>query len=135
MDLIKEREAFEDWFAERYPNIQKTIDNHRDHYSLVFQSNQYEAWVEAKKQAETALLEQFEINNKLVEQIEKLKAKAIPDGFVWVKIYDLELLRDSALEIKYASLNSDSDRIYSDIEDIQLSVERLIEAQEQSNDS
>lgn len=30
--------------------------------------------VESKKQAESALLEQFEINNKLVEQIEKLKS-------------------------------------------------------------
>lgn len=41
---------------------------------------------EAKAQSEKALLEQFEINNKLVEQIEKLKAKtqAIPDGFVLV---------------------------------------------------
>lgn len=33
-------------------------------------------------------------------------------------------------EIKYASLNNDSDRIFSDIEDIQLSIERLIELQE-----
>lgn len=31
---------------------------------------------EAKAQSEKALLEQFEINNKLVEQIEELKAKA-----------------------------------------------------------
>ena len=31
----------------------------------------------AKNQAEKALLEQFEINNKLVEQIEKLKAQAV----------------------------------------------------------
>lgn len=60
------------------------------------------------------------------------KAQAVPEGFVLVKMDDLELLRDSALEIKYASLNNDSDRIFSDIEDIQLSVERLIEAQEQN---
>lgn len=33
-----------------------------------------EAWLAAKAQSEKALLEQFEINNKLVEQIEKLKA-------------------------------------------------------------
>lgn len=33
-------------------------------------------------QKEKALLEQFEINNKLVEQVEKLKAQAIPDGYV-----------------------------------------------------
>ena len=62
------------------------------------------------------------------------KAQAVPEGFVLVKMDDLELLRDSALEIKYASLNNDSDRIFSDIEDIQLSIERLIEAQEPAND-
>ena len=128
MDLLKESDLFEQWWDDEG-------QYHRaggDDYCKTFA---WEAWIFSKAQSEKALLEQFEINNKLVEQIEKLKAKAIPDGFVWVKIYDLELLRDSALEIKYASLNSDSDRIYSDIEDIQLSVERLIEAQEQSNDS
>ncbi|KGH49039.1 hypothetical protein GS19_15820 [Acinetobacter idrijaensis] len=62
------------------------------------------------------------------------KSQAVPEGFVLVKMDDLELLRDSALEIKYASLNNDSDRIFSDIEDIQLSIERLIEAQEPAND-
>ena len=62
------------------------------------------------------------------------KSQAVPEGFVLVKMDDLELLRDSALEIKYASLNNDSDRIFSDIEDIQLSIERLIEPQEPAND-
>ena len=62
------------------------------------------------------------------------KAQTVPEGFVLVKMEDLELLRDSALKIKYASLSSDSDRIFSDIEDIQLSVERLIELQEPAND-
>ena len=62
------------------------------------------------------------------------KAQAVPDGFVLVKMDDLELLRDSALDIKYASLSNDSDRIFSDVEDIQLSVERLIEAQEPTNE-
>ena len=61
-------------------------------------------------------------------------AGAVPEGFVLVKMDDLELLRDSALKIKYASLSNDSDRIFSDIEDIQLSVERLIELQEPTND-
>lgn len=55
------------------------------------------------------------------------KAQAVPNGFVLVEMNDLDLLRDSALEAKYASLNNDSDRIFSDIEDIQLSIERLIE--------
>lgn len=62
------------------------------------------------------------------------KAQAVPKGFVLVKMEDLELLRDSTLKIKYASLNNDSDRIFSDIEDIQLSIERLIELQEPAND-
>ena len=62
------------------------------------------------------------------------KAQTVPEGFVLVKMDDLELLRDSTLKIKYASLNNDSDRIFSDIEDIQLSIERLIEAQEQSHE-
>lgn len=62
------------------------------------------------------------------------KAQAVPEGFFLVKMDDLELLRDSALKIKYASLSNDSDRIFSDIEDIQLSVERLIELQEPAND-
>ena len=61
-------------------------------------------------------------------------AGAVPEGFVLVKMDDLELLRDSALKITYASLSNDSDRIFSDIEDIQLSVERLIELQEPTND-
>ena len=51
MDLQKEREAFEKWFATRYPNIQKTIDLHNDHESIVFRNNQAEAWQAAKAQA------------------------------------------------------------------------------------
>ena len=38
-----------------------------------------------KAQSEKALLEQFEINNKLVEQIEKLKAQAVPE---WISVED-----------------------------------------------
>ena len=66
--------------------------------------------------------------------LEVKEAQVVPEGFVLVKMDDLELLRDSALKIKYASLSNDSDRIFSDIEDIQLSVERLIELQEPAND-
>lgn len=51
MDIQKEREAFEKWFATRYPNIQKTIDLHNDHESIVFRNNQAEAWQAAKAQA------------------------------------------------------------------------------------
>ena len=43
MDLQK-LEKFEDWFATRYPNVQKTIDLHNDHESIVFRNNQAEAW-------------------------------------------------------------------------------------------
>ena len=73
---------------------------------------------------------------EIVERMfdELAKAQAVPEGFVLVKMEDLELLRDSTLKIKYASLNNDSDRIFSDIEDIQLSIERLIELQEPAND-
>lgn len=51
MDIQKEREAFAKWFATRYPNIQKTIDLHNDHESIVFRNNQAEAWQAAKAQA------------------------------------------------------------------------------------
>ena len=73
----------------------------------------------------------YEFANAIEQAV---KAQAVPEGFVLVKMDDLELLRDSALKIKYASLSNDSDRIFSDIEDIQLSVERLIELQEPTND-
>ena len=50
MDLQK-LEKFEDWFATRYPNVQKTIDLHNDHESIVFRNNQMEAWQAAKASA------------------------------------------------------------------------------------
>lgn len=43
--------AFKEWFATRYPNIQKTIDLHNNHESIVFRKNQAEAWQAAKAQA------------------------------------------------------------------------------------
>ena len=52
MDLQK-LEKFEDWFATRYPNVQKTIDLHNDHESIVFRNNQMEAWQAAKASAVT----------------------------------------------------------------------------------
>ena len=48
---IQKLEKFEDWFATRYPNVQKTIDLHNDHESIVFRNNQAEAWQAAKAQA------------------------------------------------------------------------------------
>lgn len=50
MDLQK-LEKFEDWFATRYPNVQKTIDLHNDHESIVFRNNQMKAWQAAKASA------------------------------------------------------------------------------------
>lgn len=43
-------------------------------------------------QKEKALLEQFEINNKLVEQVEKLKARVVPEGYVLMPIKPTETM-------------------------------------------
>ena len=55
-------------------------------------------WLSAKAKSEKALLEQFEINNKLVEQIEKLKAKAMPEGFVVVPRKATKVMLDAGYE-------------------------------------
>ncbi|MDD4852057.1 MAG: hypothetical protein PHW70_02665 [Acinetobacter towneri] len=49
-------------------------------------------------QKEKALLEQFEINNKLVEQVEKLKAQAVPEGFVVVPKEPTEKMNKAGLQ-------------------------------------
>ena len=59
---IQKLEKFEDWFATRYPNVQKTIDLHNDHESIVFRNNQAEAWQAAKAQA---LPEWISVEDKL----------------------------------------------------------------------
>ena len=72
MDLLKESDLFEQWWDDEG-------QYHRaggDDYCKTFA---WEAWIFSKAQSEKALLEQFEINNKLVEQIEKLKARAVPE--------------------------------------------------------
>ena len=79
MDLQKEREAFEcHKFKDQYDELKAYYDEHeREHgyrYPSYTYDDEWEAWLAAKVQSEKALLEQFEINNKLVEQIEKLKA-------------------------------------------------------------
>lgn len=43
-------------------------------------------------QKEKALLEQFEITNKLVEQVEKLKAWVVPEGYVLMPIKPTETM-------------------------------------------
>ena len=107
---IQEKKVFDAYFKEKYPELYKDVfDEDGDDRAIIGYSFAWSAWQAAK-------------------------AQAVPEGFVLVKMEDLELLRDSALEIKYASLNNDSDRIFSDIEDIQLSIERLIELQEPTND-
>ena len=60
------------------------------------------------------------------------KAQAVPEGFALVDIEKFHEILDQALNAKYAILNNDSDRIFSDIEDVQLSIEAMIEAQEQN---
>lgn len=73
--MQKEREAFEKWFATRYPNIQKTIDLHNDHESIVFRNNQAEAWQAAKAQA---VPEKDAVIRKLSDQLyaQEMKASA-----------------------------------------------------------
>ena len=95
MDIQKEREEFEAWHYEQYlienPNIDitnaKYIYDYAHNNALVYQlrESHFTAWQAAKAQSEKALLEQFEINNKLVEQIEKLKAQAVPQ---WISVED-----------------------------------------------
>ena len=89
MDIEKEREAFEHHkFKDQYDELKAYYDEHEREFGYRYPSYNYddewEVWLAAKAQSEKALLEQFEINNKLVEQIEKLKARAVPDGFVVV---------------------------------------------------
>ena len=84
MDLQKEREAFLKWHYQAYllenpeidmQNAQYIYDYaHKNALSAQLRESQFTVWQAAKAQSEKALLEQFEINNKLVEQIEKLKA-------------------------------------------------------------
>ena len=84
MDINKEREAFLKWHYQAYLLENPEIDMQNAQYIydyahknvLVWQirESHFTAWQAAKAQSEKALLEQFEINNKLVEQIEKLKA-------------------------------------------------------------
>lgn len=79
MDIEKEREAYERYkFKDQYDELKTYYDEHERDFGYRYPSYSYEdeweIWLAAKAQAEKALLEQFEINNKLVEQIEKLKA-------------------------------------------------------------
>lgn len=70
---IHELERFEDWFATRYPNVQKTIDLHNDHESIVFRNNQAEAWQAAKAQS-VPTKKQFNLDEFLSME-QKLQSK------------------------------------------------------------
>ena len=142
---IQKLEKFEDWFATRYPNVQKTIDLHNDHESIVFRNNQMEAWQAAKAQADQKIklllcdehLKKCEspagvFNSQYPDEepcliclAKEAKAQAVPDGFVVVPTEPTERMLDSA----YSSI---SDNLhYADLENI---YRAMIEAQEQSHD-
>ena len=91
MDINKEKIAHEKHLLSQgvdfkyLPNIQ--YNELENIYELIEWDEEYSealneinsswcTWQAAKAKSEKALLEQFEINNKLVEQIEKLKADA-----------------------------------------------------------
>lgn len=74
----------------------------------------------------------FEMGTEVGEAWQAAQELVVPEGFSLIEIEKLHEIRDQALNAKYASLNNDSDRIFSDIEDVQLSIEAMIEAQEQS---
>ena len=86
MDINKEREAFLKWHYQAYllenpeidmQNAQYIYDYaHKNALCAYLRKSHFTVWQAAKAQAEKSLLEQFEINNKLVEQIEKLKDQA-----------------------------------------------------------
>ena len=144
MDIEKEREAFEAIHRNaRLLRGAKFKDGEYVALSLFDESSKelaaqlnygWEVWLSAKAQAAPDGFEIGRLQDRIVELLDERQElyaqldAGSTEGFVLVKMDDLELLRDSALEIKYASLNNDSDRIFSDIEDIQLSIERLIEA-------
>ena len=89
MDIQKKKAfeiAFENKLGARGCQFDLDEDgNYEDRETLC----SWHMWLEAKAQSEKALLEQFEINNKLVEQIEKLKTQAVPEGFVLVSQKEL----------------------------------------------
>lgn len=116
MDLQKELNEWADWFIPHDSkdfrdalelnsfhqlNVEKLLALNGVSEAYVFRKkDSWKAWYYAKYQAEHALLEQFEINNKLVEQIEELKAKAqaVPDGFVVVPKKATKKMLDAGYE-------------------------------------
>lgn len=70
-------------------------------------------------------------------EIDSLKAqlaKLESGEFVMVPKENLHEIRDMAMDAKYASMNNDNDRIFSDIEDAQMRIEAMIEAAQGDGD-
>lgn len=81
MDFQKEREAFDAYFKDKYPELHKDVfDKDGDDRAIIGYSFAWSAWQAAK-------------------------AKAVPEGFVLVEKTDLECAIDA---LKWAS-NEDSD--------------------------
>ena len=140
MDIEKEREAFQECyktsrdykFYVRHEMSEKQIFEFKGgKYVVNCVNHGWGMWQAAKAQAEKALLEQFEINNKLVGQIEKLKAQAIPGGFVLVPVDTLEESLEWAHIAKWDSTSDAEDERIAHHEAI---IESAISAQEQSHD-
>lgn len=129
MDIEKEREAFEQHLTDtglvEFSDYGFSVDE-CDEYLHEPTQVAWDSWLiglnRAKAQAEKALLEQFEINNKLVEQVEKLKAQAVPDGYVVASTKDLNIIYDQIND-----WNTDWPLVFG-------LFNRILEAQEQAND-
>ena len=151
MDLQKELNEWADWFIPHDSkdfrdalelnsfhqlNIEKLLALNGVSEAYVFRKkDSWKAWFYAKHQAESALLEQFEINNKLVEQIEELKAKAqaVPEGFVLVNKKDLVKVLNCVTDDWL--VDTDSFEEFKKIESlVQDEVNAMLEAQEPAND-
>ena len=126
MDLQK-LEKFEDWFATRYPNVQKTIDLHNDHESIVFRNNQTEAWQAAKAQAVLEKDQQVWATSNLTWKdiaFRALTCKVLKSTENWVHVKNIACVGSTTASLICKKLGVDPDGTKFE----------LIEAQEQGND-
>ena len=145
MDIQKEKIAHEKHLLSQgvdfkyLPNIQ--YNELENVYELIEWDEEYSealneinsswcTWQAAKTQSEKALLEQFEINNKLVEQIEKLKAQAVPEGFVLVPKEPTQELLNKMQDFFVGAFENG----LTGGQSIHCAYIAMIEAQEQAND-
>lgn len=123
MDIQKEREAFESLWIQS--------NGHFKYFVFSQKHGKYiPTGVRDNLTDQELLFASITLNTAYLFFLGGIKTQAIPDGFVLVNSERLNELRDQALTAKYASLNNDSDHIFGDIEDIQLSLETMIEAAE-----